>query len=138
MRDRGWSFSSLAPYAIFPLPPDHVADLLLGFVDLAMSLHLRLLEESLSRGEIKVDVARPPSTEALFLEAFRRDVGVRVPAHLREQMMVELMTPDALYAELDHVLTLNEQRSDETLDSRVVVFEDETAVWERPRDTDGG
>jgi hypothetical protein len=60
-----------------------------------------------------------------------------VPAHLREQTMVELVTPDALYALLDHVLTLNEQRPDEANDRRVVVFVDEAAVWE-PRGADGG
>jgi hypothetical protein len=70
----------------------------------------------------------------VFLEARRRGVGVRVPAHVREQMMVELMTPDALYALLDHVLTLNERRPAEGNDRRIVTFADEATVWDVPRD----
>src|SRR5438067_984742 len=30
MRDRRWSYSSLAPHAIFPLPADDIADVVLG------------------------------------------------------------------------------------------------------------
>ena len=44
--------------------------------------------------------------------------------------MVELMTPDAMFNLLEHVLTLNEQRPQEANDQRVVVFADEAAVWE--------
>lgn len=137
MRDRGWSFSSLAPYTIFPLPAGDVTDAVMGFIDLAYGLHLPLLERALTRDGIAVHVRRAGAGDAIFLEAARRGVGVTVPAHLREQMMVELMTPDALFALLDHVLTLNEQRPEEANDRRVVVFADEAAVWE-PRADDGG
>ena len=40
MRDRGHSFSSLAPFAIFPLAPEDVADVISGPIDLFFSLHL--------------------------------------------------------------------------------------------------
>jgi hypothetical protein len=133
LRDRGWSFSSLAPYTIFPLSPGDVADVVMGFVDLAYGLHLPLLENALTREGIDVHVRRAGDGEAVFLEATRRNVGVVVPAHVREQMMVELMTPDALFALLDHVLTLNENRPDEASDRRVVAFADEAAVWEPGR-----
>ncbi|MGH2796624.1 MAG: hypothetical protein ACRDM0_02875 [Thermoleophilaceae bacterium] len=72
--------------------------------------------------DAEVRVARPPQAATVFLEATRRSVGVRVPPHLREQMMVELMSPAALFAALDHVLTLNEERPAEALASRLVVF----------------
>ena len=130
MRDRSWSFSSLAPYTIFPLPPEDVADVVMGFIDLAYGLHLPRLEQALSRDGVKVEVRRAGAGDAVFLEANRRDVGVIVPAHVREQMMVELMTPQALFALLDHVLTLNEERRAEANDRRVVVFADEAATWE--------
>jgi len=136
MRDRGWSFSSLAPYTIFPLPAEDVTDVVMGFVDLAYGLHLPLLERALTRDGIEVRARRAGAGEAIFLEARRRTVGVTTPAHVREQMMVELLTPDALFALLDHVLTLNEQRPEEANDRRVVVFADEAAVWE-PRAADG-
>jgi hypothetical protein len=135
MRDRGWSFSSLAPYTIFPLSAEDVTDVVMGFVDLVYGLHLPLLERAVTRNAVEVNVRRPGEGDKVFLEAARRRVGVTVPAHLREQMMVELMTPDALNALLDNVLTLNEQRPDEANDRRVVVFADEAAVWE-PRAVD--
>ena len=130
MRDRGWSSSSLAPYTIFPLPAADAADVVMGFVDLAYSLHLPLLERALSRDGVEVSVARSGPAASLFLEAARRGVRLLVPPHLREQMMVELMTPDALYALLDHVLRLNDERPHEAHDRRVVTFADEAAVWE--------
>ena len=130
IRDRGWSFSSLAPYTIFPLSAEDVADIVMGFVDVVCSIHLPSLERALTRDGVEVAVRRAGEGEAIFLEAQRRGVGVRVPAHLREQMMVELMTPEALFALLDHVLTLNEQRPAEANDRRVVSFADEAAVWE--------
>jgi hypothetical protein len=138
MRDRGWSFSSLAPYTIFPLDGDDVTDVVMGFVDLAYGLHLPVLERALTRDAIEVRVRRAGEGSFLFLEAARRGVAVQVPAHLREQMMVELMTPDALFALLDHVLQLNEERPEEANDRRVVTFADEVAVWEAAAGGHGG
>jgi hypothetical protein len=135
MRDRGWSFSSLAPYTIFPMRAEDITDVVMGFIDFAYGLHLPLLERALTRNGVEVNIRRAGHGDAIFLEAVRRRVGVSVPAHLREQLMVELMTPDALSALLDHVLTLNEERPDEANDRRVVVFADEAAVWE-PRAAD--
>jgi hypothetical protein len=103
----------------------------MGFVDLAYGLHLPRLEQALARDGVEVRVRRAGAGDAVFLEAARRGVGVIVPAHVREQMMVELMTPDALFALLDRVLTLNEERRAESNDRRVVAFADEAAVWER-------
>jgi len=132
IRDRRWSFSSLAPYTIFPLSADDATDVVMGFVDVFCSVNLPSLERALTQDGVDVAVRRAGQGKTIFLEAHRRGVGVRVPAHVREQMMVELMTPDALFALLDHVLTLNEQRPEEANDRRVVTFADEAAVWERP------
>jgi hypothetical protein len=130
MRDRSWSFSSLAPYAIFPLSADDVVDVIMGFVDIAISLKLDVLEQALSRNDIAVRLARPQESETLFLEARRGEVGLILPPHLREQMMIELMTPDCLFEAIEYVLSLNEQRRSESRDQRVVVFEDEASAWD--------
>jgi hypothetical protein len=140
IRDRSWSFSSLAPFTIFPLTPEDVADLVMGFVDLAYSVHLAGLEAALTTNDITVRVARQPESAGLFLAAGRRGVGVRVPPHLREQMMIELVNPACLQAALDHVLTLNEEHPEEATSNRIVVFGDESGVWEpgdtsRPKET---
>jgi hypothetical protein len=130
IRDRGWSVSSMAPYTIFPLSAEDVADLVMGFVDLATSLHLGALERALTREDVQVRVARPGEAATLFLEAQRNEVGVLLPPHLREQMMTELITPDSLFVAINHVLTLNERRPSEAKDRRIVFFEDEASVWE--------
>ena len=66
----------------------------------------------------------------MFLEASRRGVALTAPPPLREQMMVELMTPEALLAMVDHVLLLNEEDPAAPGHRRVVTFADELAVWE--------
>ncbi len=130
MRDRGHSFSSLAPFAIFPLAAEDVADVVSGPIDLFFSLHLARLEEALSRNGVSVRVARPPESSTLFLEASRGGRGVTVPPHLREQMMTELVTPDCIFAAIDEILKLNEANPSEAYDSRIVVFADERRAWE--------
>ena len=119
----------MAPYTIFPLPPEDIADVVMGFIDLATSLRLDLLESALTRDEVAVRVRRPGAHTTLFLEASRHQVGLELPPHLREQMMVELMKPDSLFAAIDYVLALNEERPSEANDRRVVVFADEADVW---------
>jgi hypothetical protein len=130
MRDRRHSFGSLAPFAIFPLPPEDVADVICGPIELLFSLHLPRLEEALSRDGVSVRVARPPESSTLFLEASRGGRGVTVPPHLREQMMTELVTPDCVFGVIDEILKLNEANPSEAYDSRIVVFADERQVWE--------
>jgi hypothetical protein len=130
MRDRRYSFSSLAPFAVFPLPPEDVADVICGPIDLFFSIHLPWLEKALSRDGVSVRVAHPPESSTLFLEASRRGRGVTVPPHLREQMMTELVTPDCVFAAVDEILKLNEANPSQAYDSRIVVFADEQQVWE--------
>jgi hypothetical protein len=128
MRDRAHSFSSLAPFAIFPLAAEDVANVIAGPIDLFFSLHLPRLEEALSRDRVSVRIARPPESSTLFLEARRGERGVTVPPHLREQMMTELVTPDCIFAAINEILKLNEANPSEAYDSRLVVFADERQV----------
>ena len=130
MRDRSHSFSSLAPFAIFPLAAQDVADVISGPIDLFFSLHLPRLEKTLGRDGVTVRVARPPESSTLFLEASRRGRGVTVPPHLREQMMTELVTPNCIFAAVDEILKLNEANPSEAYDSRIVVYADERRTWE--------
>lgn len=132
IRDRSWSFSSLAPFTVFPLDAEDITDLTLGFIDLTYGLHLPALERALRQDEVDVQVRRAGTGSEVFLEAERRGIGVRIPAHLREQMMVELMTPNALFTMLEYVLDLNETHPEEANDLRVVTFDDESLVWETP------
>jgi len=131
MRDRRDSFSSLAPLTIFPLPPDDVTDLVMGFVDLSVNLNLEMLERTLGRGGLAVRVARPPESERLFLEASRGPNGVLVPPHVREQMMTELTTPYTVRRAIEAVLNRQLAAPETAGDSRLVVFADEERVWER-------
>jgi hypothetical protein len=55
---------------------------------------------------------------------------VTVPPHLREQMMIELVTPGCIFAAVDEILKLNAANPSEAYDSRIVVFADERHVWE--------
>ena len=130
MRDRSESFSSIAPFAIYPLPAEDVADLSFGFMDIVFALDLPALERQLAEHGVNVIVARPPASRTSFLTARRRALELQVPPHLREQMMVELMTPTALARALTAVLDEMETEPATVGDSRIVVFEDETHVWE--------
>jgi hypothetical protein len=127
VRDRGESFSSIAPFTLFPLPAEDLAD---GFIDIVFCLDLRALENTLAESGLEVDVARPPLSGGLFLTARRDEVTLTVPPHLREQMMLELMTPDALARALTIVRDDMEANRLTSIDSRIVVFEDEASVWD--------
>jgi hypothetical protein len=129
IRDRKWSFSSLAPYTVFPLSAEDVADVVMGFVDVFCALDITLLERALTRDGLSVRVARPGPAQSLFLDAQRGRVGLRLPPHLREQMQIELMTPDALRKAIDHVLDINLSNPSQIKDRRIVVFADEAETW---------
>jgi len=51
MRDRKESFSSIAPFTIYPLPAADVADIVIGFIDLVFCLNLDALERTLTLDE---------------------------------------------------------------------------------------
>jgi hypothetical protein len=81
MRDRGESFSSIAPFTLFPLPAEDVADIVFGFIDIVFCLDLRALENTLAEAGLEVDVARPPLSGGLFLTARRDQLTLTVPPH---------------------------------------------------------
>jgi hypothetical protein len=130
LRDRRESFSSLAPLTIYPLPAEDVADLVMGFLDLSLSLRLDLLEGALNRSGPVIAVARPPDSQTRFLEASLGRVGVIVPPHLREQLMMELMTPASVARAIDYVLEINARVPGASRESSVVAFENEGRVWD--------
>jgi hypothetical protein len=133
MRDRGESFSSIAPFTIYPLPPEDVVDIVFGFIDVVFCLDLQALDDALAVEGVDVETARPPLSTGLFLTARRDELTLTVPPHLREQMMVELMTPAALRRALTAVLDDMAANPSTAGDSRIVVFEDEASAWEPRR-----
>jgi len=130
MRDRSERFSSIAPFAIYPLAAEDVADLTFGFMDIVFALDLRALEHELVAQGLDVVIDRPPASGTRFLTVRRGELALQVPPHLREQMMVELMMPAALARALSAVLDEMAADRDSVGDSRIVAFEDETGVWD--------
>jgi hypothetical protein len=135
MNDRRDNFASIAPYTIFPLPAEDIADLIMGFIDILVSLDYRELERALSQDELRATVYRHPVAERLFLRADAEAAGIDIPAVEREQMMTELTSPESLLRLIRHVLAHNEAHPDEMHDRRIVVFEGESDTWEPDRAT---
>jgi hypothetical protein len=95
-----------------------------------LSLRLDLLEGALNRSGPVIAVARPPDSQTRFLEASLGRVGVIVPPHLREQLMMELMTPASVARAIDYVLEINARVPGASRESSVVAFENEGRVWD--------
>lgn len=131
MRDRRDAVVTTAPFAIFPLPPEDAADLILGYLDFVSYLNADVLQAIFRAKGFHAQVARPPESQQRFLVA--RGVGygydVRVPAGIREQMMLELMTPASLVASTK--AALGDAKRREGKSELVVVFDDESSVWGR-------
>ncbi len=104
MRDRYETVSELAPITIFPLPPEDVADLLFGFVDVKVHLNVPLLQIAFARKGFYTDVSRAPESGRIFLTAETNTSGTRVPAHLREQVLHEMMTPSTLTRMVEYIV----------------------------------
>lgn len=64
MRDRKETFSSIAPFTIYPIPAEDVADIVMGVIDLVFCLDLAALETTLNDGRVEVHIARPPECPA--------------------------------------------------------------------------
>lgn len=105
IRDRRHSVGSLAPLAIFPASSEDLADLMLGRLELHSMLRCDLLGSAFADRGIKVEIAFPDGDNQ-FLVAQRGRFGVEVPPAVREQMMLELMTPETLMAMVDEMLKL--------------------------------
>lgn len=130
MRDRRHSFSYLAPLTIFPLPVKDIVDLTFGFVSVGAFMNITLMERALSDEAVEVRLARPPESNDVFLVAQEGNARVTVPPQLREQMLVELMTPACMRRAIASVLKA--ARSGLGAKHWFVTFADEGRVWGRP------
>ncbi len=130
IRDRGNPVIELAPTSIFPLPPEDVADLLLGFVDTSVHLNTRLLGLRFAERGVRTGFTVAPASETHFLEARRGYRGFLMPAYVREQMLHELMTVETLIELSDWILSSG--KTCEWTDigkAPIVGFTDESATW---------
>lgn len=130
IRDRGDPVVELAPVSIFPLPPEDVVDLLLGFIDVSVHLNTQLLALRFAAKRMKVNFMTAPESHTHFLEARRGYRGIKVPAYVREQMLAELVTVGSITDLTDWILTSGKTRDwvDETR-VPIIGFEDEGAAW---------
>ena len=101
---------------------------MLGFLDVSVYLNIELLKAAIVQRGIWLRVPDQPEASHVFFEAFDGHGGVRVPAFVREQMLLELMTPGTLLALVDHVLT-SELVEELQTEARVVGFNREREVW---------
>lgn len=129
LRDRRHSFSSLAPVSILPLEAEDVADLLMGSLDFLVTLHLGTLERLFAQTGIAAKTARAQEAGERFLTAETATAGVIVPAQLREQILIELMTPATL---IRFVKWMLEQAGKDTEPMRhaMALMDREAEVWE--------
>jgi hypothetical protein len=103
-RDRHDTVSELAPISIFPLPAEDVADVLFGFVDIKVHLNVPLLKIAFARKGFYTDIARAPESGRTFFTAQTDTSGIIVPAHLREQILHEMITPSTLIRMVEHIV----------------------------------
>lgn len=128
IRDRTHSFSSLAPLPLLPFSVADTSALLNGRLDIVSRLNAAHLEERLAERGIEAVVARAHAARDSFLTAKRGAVTLTVPAPVREQISVELMTLDALIEMVDWVLARLE-RQDSSGPQMIVDFAAEAEYW---------
>jgi hypothetical protein len=102
--DRGEPPAEIAPTSIFPLPTEDVVDMLIGVVDLRVHLNTQLLELEFAKRGIRVTFTRGKAASNHFLHAQRGYLGLFVRAYVREQMLAELLTSQALIGLVEWVL----------------------------------
>jgi hypothetical protein len=127
MRDRRASFGSLAPLAIFPLDPQDIADLMLGYLELRTMLRGDLLEQAFTAHDISADVTFGDDADEVFLRVARGVVSLAIPPSLRERLLFELLTPDSAIALADGMLDL--LAADQHLAEDVLPATDESGIW---------
>jgi hypothetical protein len=130
IRDRGDPVIELAPISIFPLPPEDVADLLLGFVDTSVHLNTQLLGLRFAQRGMRAGFAVAPDSRTHFFEARRGYRGFLTPAYVREQMLHELMTVETLTTLADWILASGKTREWTDINKAPILgFESESSVW---------
>lgn len=130
IRDRGNPVVESAPVSVFPLPPEDIADLLLGFVDTTVHINTELLALEFAKRGISVQFAVAPESDLYFLRATRGHLGVLVPAYVREQFLYELLSVESLVALTDSILS--SRQTPNWLDpdkAPIIGFQNEGAAW---------
>jgi len=127
IRDRRASFGSLAPLPIFPLDPGDIADLMLGFLEIRTILRGDLLEQAFADRGIAAEVEFEADRDDVFLRVARGPVSMVIPPSLRERMLFELLTPEAV---VDIVAaTLDLLAADPELQQDFLPGSDESGIW---------
>jgi hypothetical protein len=130
IHDRGEPVAEIAPVSIFPLLTEDIVDLLMGAIDVRVHLNTELLELEFRKRRISVDFARGTSAAQHFLHAKRGYLGLLVPAYVREQMLAELLTSEALIDLVEWVLDSRlARRWAQTGTTPVIAFADERSAW---------
>jgi hypothetical protein len=128
LRELSGSIPGMAPWGIFPLAAEDIADLLMCRFAYVVTLRPeRLVPDFRTRG---ITLKFPTGTErdAVFLHAHRDGDTVTVSSHLREQMLRELMTVETLVEIVD--VLLQDLRHGGDVGSRTIMC-DETNAWHR-------
>jgi hypothetical protein len=93
-----------------PLALDDTSDLIFGRIDFITTLNVQALEKRLADKGISAEVTRGADVPNGFLRAERGSAGLTVPALVREQVQVELMTLETLTSTIDWFLDAVERR----------------------------
>lgn len=102
-----------------------------------MLLNVPLLQIAFARKGFYTDIARAPESGRIFLTAQTNTSGIEVPAHVREQMLHEMMTPSTLIGLVEHIVHsgLAAQWKD-TGTAPVVGFANERRAWSKTSPVD--
>ncbi len=134
IRDRRESYSSLAPLSIFPLDPEDVVDTMMGLLNFKIAISGVELEKAFAKRGIRAEVAVPPRSADHFLQATKRygmiERTVLPSPQLREQMLVELMTPECAVKSTEALLDEMPEHEEGIAQANFVSFADEIKVWE--------
>ena len=133
IRDRKGNSGQVAPFTIFPLEAADIADLLLGQIDFITVLNADLLEGALASVGIRAEITDPPDHVERFMIAAARtgnyELTVGLSSTLREQMLLELMTPASLGAAIRGLCESASSAPGPLDDGAIVAFADESRVW---------
>jgi hypothetical protein len=130
VRERMHHFPYLAPLTIYPLPPDDIAELLLGPLEYVTILHAPTLEREFAVHGVEAQViTRKPEADSVFLRAARGSAQVELPSLVCEQMLTELMHPSCLVETVSHMLDTIDAGS--PLGATLVCMAGEQDAWAR-------
>lgn len=129
LRERRNSFPFIAPYAIYPLEPVDIADLILGHLDICTTINCDELERTMASVGLHSQVASGADADALFLRASDGANTVSLPAVIREQVSTELMSPGTVIAAIRHSLAATAGDSSIRPARHLVPYAGESAVW---------